>query len=150
MFAVRTLAQHVAMGPQPPVDLARVLIVHGELTPRLTLRTLLEAGGYAVDVAGTLSEAMAKLDESEYELVLSGADRGANTSPSDVLAYAKVKDYRPATARIVFNESSGGRQTGRRHLVAVHTEDVPMLLGKVADLIAIRAQRRYRPARSAF
>ena len=43
------------------LDLARVLLVHGELAPRLALRTILQAGGYAVDVAASTSEALAKL-----------------------------------------------------------------------------------------
>src|ERR1043166_6433355 len=83
------------------LDLARVLLVHGELAPRLTLQTLLQAGGYSVDVAGTRAEALAKLDESKYELVLSDDDPGSR----DVLAYARVKDYRPATALVTAEES---------------------------------------------
>ena len=38
-------------GSSRTLDLARVLLVHGELAPRLTLRTILQAGGYFVDVA---------------------------------------------------------------------------------------------------
>ena len=125
------------------LDLARVLLVHGELAPRLTLQTILQAGGYAVDVAGTPAEAVAKLDEGKYELVLSDAD----PSSRNVLAYARVKDYRPATARVtspapflhpVFARSS--------HEISIHTENIPHLLGKVADLIGMRASRRYRTA----
>ena len=128
------------------MDLARVLIVHGDLAPRLTLRTLLEAGGYAVDVAATLAEAMAKLDASQYELVLSDASVGSRRVGGDVLSYARVKDYRPATAHIIFNlnESPDRRLAGRSSRVAVRTENVPMLLGKVADLIGMRARRRYK------
>ncbi len=147
---MRTLAEHVASVGQPPLDLARVLIIYRELAPRLTLRTLLEAGGYAVDVAATLAEAMAKLDASQYELVLSDSNVGSRKVGGDVLSYARIKEYRPATARIIFNlnESTGKRLAAMRNHVAVRTEDVPMLLGKVADLIAMRAHRRYRPVRS--
>src|SRR6516162_11650540 len=82
------------------LDLARVLLVHGDLAPRLTLQTILQAGGYAVDVAATPAEAVAKMDQGEYELVLTGEE----PSSRHVLAYARVKDYRPATATITSRE----------------------------------------------
>src|SRR5438876_8670725 len=80
------------------LDLARVLLVHGELAPRLTLQTLLQAGGYSVDVAATPAEALAKLDKGRYALVISDAEFGSRPAGRKVLAYARVKEYRPATA----------------------------------------------------
>ena len=125
------------------LDLARVLVGYGDLAPRLTLRTLLQAGGYAVDVAGSPSEAVAKLDANRYELVLSDPTPGNQ----NLLAYAKVKDYRPATAMVTSFEPAHPRRRGRgAHEVSIHTEDVPQLLGRVADLIGLRASRRYRQA----
>src|SRR5271157_4363695 len=85
-------------GSSRALDLARVLLVHGELAPRLTLKTILQAGGYAVDVAATPAEALAKLDEGEYELVLTDSEFGSRRTGPNVLAYARVKPYRPATA----------------------------------------------------
>src|SRR3954468_7689789 len=77
----------------PSLGLARVLLVHGDLAPRLALQTILQAGGYTVDVAASPAEAMFKLDDGCYALVLTD-----NRFSSDVLAYARVKEYRPATA----------------------------------------------------
>ena len=133
----------IAPSSTPPLDLARVLVVHGELAPRLTLRTILQAGGYSVDVAGSPSEAVAKLDSNRYELVLTDPSPGNHT----LQAYAKVKAYRPATATIRSSEPEV-KQRSRRggHEVSIHTEDVQGLLWKVADLIGIRASRRYRQA----
>jgi hypothetical protein len=125
------------------LGLARVLVVHGELAPRLTLKTLLQAGGYSVDVAGSTSEAVAKLDSNRYALVLSDPGPGNRT----LLAYAKVKNYRPATATVTSSDSDLRPRRGRgAHEISVHTENVPNLLGKVADLIGLRASRRYRQA----
>jgi CheY-like chemotaxis protein len=125
------------------LNLARVLVVHGDLAPRLTLRTILQAGGYSVDTAGSPSEAVAKLDANRYELVLS------DPSPSNhnLLAYAKVKEYRPATATVRSSEPDL-KQHSRRggHEISIDTQDVPHLLGCVADLIGLRASRRYRHA----
>jgi len=132
------------------LDLARVLLVQGELAPRLALQTILQAGGYAVDVAATPSEALSKMDAEQYDLVLSDSRFGARKAGPNVLAYARVKDYRPATAFITNYEPALQRLSDRaNHEVAVHTQNLPGLLGKVAELIGLRASRRYRPLRSA-
>ena len=52
-------------------EIARVLLVHDDPAARLTLQTVLEASGYRVDSAASAAEAVAKLDDQEYELVLS-------------------------------------------------------------------------------
>jgi CheY-like chemotaxis protein len=121
------------------LDLARVLVVHGDLAPRLAIQSILQAGGYAVDIAGSPWEALSKLDNNHYELVLTDQEPANH----DLLAYARVKDYRPATAVITAQEPQF-RPKPRRggHEFSIHTEDVPDLLEKVADLIAVRASRR--------
>jgi hypothetical protein len=145
-------------GPSPGLDLARVLLVHGELAPRLALRTILQAGGYKVDVAASTSEALAKLDDGVYDLVLADQQFGRDRSGPDLLAYARVKEYRPATAFITSHQrrrgpggalSSIGTRGFPRHNVSIYTENLPYLLEKVADLIGVRASRRYRPLRQA-
>jgi len=136
-------------GGRRALDLARVLLVHGDLAPRLALQTILQAGGYAVDVAATPAEAINKLDEGQYELVLSDAELGSRPSGRNVLAYARVKDYRPATALVTSSEPDR-RSFGRgRHQVSIYTENLPHLLAEVAELIGVRASRRYRPLRQA-
>jgi CheY-like chemotaxis protein len=139
------------------LDLARVLLVHGELAPRLALRTILQAGGYKVDVAASTAEALAKLDDGVYDLVLADQQFGKDKSGLDLLAYARVKGYRPATAfitshqrrRLVGSLHSVGSRRVQRHNVSIYTENLPYLLEKVAELIGVRASRRYRPLRQA-
>jgi CheY-like chemotaxis protein len=134
----------------PALDLARVLLVHGELAPRLALRTILQAGGYSVDVAATPAEAISKLDEGQYQLVLSDTEFGSRPAGRNVLAYARVKEYRPATALVTSYEPSQKRRPGRgKHQISIYTENLPNLLGEVAELIGVRASRRYRPLRQA-
>jgi CheY-like chemotaxis protein len=106
------------------------------------LQTILQAGGYTVDVAASPAEAMFKLDEARYELVLTD-----NRFGSDVLAYARVKEYRPATAVVTSFEPFPESAPGRGPEMSVHTEDLPELLEDVAELIGARACRRYRPLR---
>lgn len=138
-------------GSRRPLDLARVLLVHGDLAPRLALRTILQAGGYSVDVAATPAEAIAKLDKGKYELVLSDTDFGARPAGRNVLAYARVKDYHPATALVTAYEPElKYRSARRRHQISIHTENLASLLSGVAELIGLRASRRYRPLNAAY
>lgn len=132
------------------LDLARVLLVHGELAPRLALSTILRAAGYTVDLAASPSEALAKLDESVYDLVLSDGRFGMGPAGPDLLAYARVKEYHPATALITSDELKVPHRSGpRKQRISIYTENIPSLLSKVADLIGLRASRRYRPLRHA-
>jgi DNA-binding NtrC family response regulator len=126
------------------LELARILLMHGDLAPRLTIQTILQASGYAVDAAATPAEALAKLDESEYDLVLSDGEAGPDTAGHNLLAYARVKDYRPATAFINSGHTTpkGGYQSGDSE-VSIYFENLPVLLGEVAELIGVRASRRH-------
>lgn len=127
------------------LNLARVLLVHGDLAPRLALQTILRAGGYSVDVAATPAEALTKLDEGRYALVLSDARfDSTNQLGRNVLAYARVKEYRPATALISASQVLQQRQGRTKHYISIYTENLPALLEEVAELIGIRASRRYR------
>jgi len=64
----------------------------------LTLKAVLEAGGYFVDSAASAAEAVGKLDERQYELVLSDLRMESPEAGLKVLAHARLMDYRPATA----------------------------------------------------
>src|SRR5580693_4087896 len=79
-------------------ELARVLLVDDDPTSRLTLQTVLEASGYHVDAAASAAEAVGKLDEQEYELVLSDLQMESPRAGLQVLAHARMMDYKPATA----------------------------------------------------
>ena len=133
------------------LDLARVLLVHGDLAPRLALRTILQAGGYAVDVAASTSEALAKLDEGVYDLVLTDQQFARGRAGMDLLAYARVKEYRPATAVITSHQRKRQyhQAAPRSQHMSIYTENLPHLLERVAELIGVRASRRYRPLRQA-
>ncbi len=103
-----------------------------------------------MEVAGTPAEALTKMDERQFDLVLSDALFGSSDAGRNVLAYARVKSYRPATALITSSEPAMPKRTVRSsHHVSVYLENLPLLLEKVADLIGLRAIRRYRPLRQA-
>jgi CheY-like chemotaxis protein len=129
------------------LELARVLLVDDNPTSRLTLQTVLEASGYHVDSAASAAEAIPMLDEQEYELVLSDLQMESPEAGLKVLAHARIMDYKPATAIVTTYQTAKDHkdqhakpQTQARMLIT--PEDIPGLLGKVANLISQRAARR--------
>lgn len=123
-------------------DLARVLLVDDDPASRLTLQTVLEAGGYNVDAAASAAEAVGKLDERQYELVLSDLQMESPDSGLKVLAHAKMMDYKPATALITTYQNARPEPGFNQSSLLIKPEDVPGLLDKVADMISQRATKR--------
>lgn len=123
-------------------DLARVLLVDDDPASRLTLKTVLEAGGYNVDAAASAAEAVGKLDEGTYELVLSDLQMESPEAGLKVIAHARMMDYKPATALITTYQNRATETRTRQKSMLIKPEDIPGLLSKVADLISQRATRR--------
>src|ERR1700730_5685135 len=90
------------------IELARVLLVDDDPTSRLTLQTVLEAGGYRVDSAASAAEAVGKLEEQEYQVVLSDLQMESPEAGLKVRAHARMMDYKPATA--IFTSSVNHKQ----------------------------------------
>jgi CheY-like chemotaxis protein len=124
-------------------ELARVLLVDDDPASRLILQTVLKAGGYSVDSAASGAEAVAKMDEGTYELVLSDLQMESPQAGLKVLAHARMMDYKPATAIITtYQNAKPSAAQVRAKSMLIKPEDIPGLLGKVADLISERATRR--------
>ncbi|HUA21887.1 MAG TPA: response regulator [Bryobacteraceae bacterium] len=125
------------------IELARVLLVDDNPTSRLTLQTVLEASGYKVDAAASAAEAFGKLDEREYELVLSDLRMESPEAGLKVLAHARMMDYKPATAIVTaYQNASDEAKPQKQSRMLIKPEDVPGLLAKVANLISQRAARK--------
>jgi len=124
--------------PGREFDLARVLLVDDDLASRLTLKAVLEAGGYFVDSAASAAEAVGKLDERQYELVLSDLQMESPEAGLKVLAHARLMEYKPATAILTTYQTN---RTDNVRPVLIEPQDLPNLLSKVADLISQRAAR---------
>ena len=128
------------------LELARVLVVDDDPTSRLTLQTVLEAGGYHVDAAASAAEAVGKLDEQEYQLVLSDLQMESPEAGLKVLAHARNMEYKPATAIVTSYRNAQPQKQSQKQSHAsralIEPEDVPGLLSKVANLISERAARR--------
>jgi CheY-like chemotaxis protein len=112
--------------------------VNDDITSRLTLKTVLESCGYFVDSAASAAEAVGKLDERQYELVLSDLQMESPEAGLKVLAHARLMDYKPAMALLTTYQN---QESDSQRQVFIEPEDLPGLLSKVADLISQRAAR---------
>jgi CheY-like chemotaxis protein len=130
---------------KPSRKVARVLLADADPASRLAVKTILSKAGYAVSGAATAAEAVGKLDEHEYQLVLADLRSESADAGPRVLAYARQKEFRPATALIASDLSETGiRSAGDSAHSAVHISDenVSALIEGVAELISHRAGRR--------
>jgi CheY-like chemotaxis protein len=127
-----------------------VLLADSDLASRLTLKSLLGKAGYAVEGAASAAEAISKLDSRQYQLVLADLRAESEGAGAALLAYARQKDYKPATALIASDmsepESGKGKTPKAGRVVRMSNENVSYLLANVAELISLRADRRMRRA----
>jgi len=147
-FPVETLLTAESVPKRRRQRVARVLLADAALTSRLALKSILSTAGYAVSGAASAAEAIGKLDEGEYQLVLADLRMESEDAGPHLLAYARQKEFRPATALIASDISETGRASHAGHNSAVHisNENVYHLLDRVAELISQRADRRIRRA----
>jgi CheY-like chemotaxis protein len=132
--------------PRRAFRMARVLLADDNPTSRLTLQTVLEAGGYRVDSAASAAEAVGLLDAAEYELVLSDLSMESPEAGLKVIAHAKLKDYHPATALVTSWHTVPDSKATSNSEMLIEPEDLPELLGQVASLISSRASRQVAKA----
>ncbi|MBI3668025.1 MAG: hypothetical protein HY236_17640 [Acidobacteria bacterium] len=130
----------------PGLEVARVLLVEGDVAARLTLQAVLEASGYAVDSAASAPEAMDKLEHDEYALVLCGLHADTRSECRRVVDHARAQEYKPATAYLTASglEAASKREGSKTGRLLIEPQEVPALLTKIADLLADRAAGRER------
>jgi CheY-like chemotaxis protein len=136
-------AAKVSVFPAPSqLEMARVLLVDDDPASRLTLQTVLRAGGYGVDTAASAAEAITKMDVNEYALVLSDLHMESFESGLRVVAHARSLEYRPATAILSTWQQEHSETARMAGTMLIETENIPELLDQVAGMISQRASRR--------
>jgi CheY-like chemotaxis protein len=123
---------------------AKVLLAGSDLASRLTLKTVLLKAGYDVEGAASAAEAMSRLDANEFQLVLADLRAESMSAGPALLAFARQKAYRPATALITSDMTGSSTTRDADSVVSVTNEDISNFLANVAELIGNRAERRMR------
>ncbi|MGH9602215.1 MAG: response regulator [Terriglobales bacterium] len=131
----------------------RILVVDDEAAARLTLEKVLQMAGFAVETAGSLAEALVKLNDGPYHMVISNLGRESETAGLELVRAAQGTDYNPAIALLSQSIQRNGTARGDES-VYVRPENTSDLLRQVeALLIAHEDSKRGRahkaPARVA-
>jgi len=106
----------------------RILLVDDELAILLTLKAILEINGFEVETANSAKQAIARLESSEYQMVITDLRMETETAGYDVVRAAKRQPYNPATAILTAFPSLGSdwKAKGAQSLLVkpVGTEDL--------------------------
>ncbi len=126
----------------------RILVVDDEAAARLTLKKVLEMNGFEVETAGSLAEALVKLNDGPYHMVISNLAGESETAGREVMRAAQATDYNPAIA--LLSQSIQRNGTARAdQSVYVRPENTSDLVRQLeARLISHEDSKRGRPRKS--
>jgi CheY-like chemotaxis protein len=85
----------------------RILLVDDDLTVLLTLKAVLELHGFEVETASSSAEAVARLESSAYQMVISDLRMETEDAGLEVIRAARRQAYDPATALLTAYPPSG-------------------------------------------
>jgi DNA-binding NtrC family response regulator len=76
----------------------RILLVDDDMAVLLTLKAVLEMHDFDVHTAGSVSEAVKKMEAGSYHMVITDMRMETETAGWQVVQAARAQEYRPATA----------------------------------------------------
>jgi len=76
----------------------RILLVDDDMAVLLTLKAVLEQNQFEVETAASAAEAVKKLGEAPYHMVITDARMENETAGFEVIRAARQQPYNPATA----------------------------------------------------
>jgi DNA-binding response OmpR family regulator len=125
----------------------RILLVDDDLPVLLTLKAVLELNHFDVETATSAREAMKKLNEHVYQLVITDARMETEDAGFHVVRAARKQPYNPATAMLTAYPQSSGhwKQEGAQSLLVkpVGTED---LLRQIEALLVRHEDEKHHPS----
>ena len=89
----------------------RILLVDDDLAVLLTLKAVLELHGFEVDTASSTAEALSRMDNSVYQMVITDLRMEKEDAGMEVIRYARQQSYAPATALLTAYPPLNGRWT---------------------------------------
>jgi DNA-binding NtrC family response regulator len=85
----------------------RLLLVDDDVAVLLTLKAVLEFHGFEVETAASTREALARLESSTFQMVISDLRMESEDAGLKVLLAARLQSYDPATALLTAYPPSG-------------------------------------------
>ena len=128
----------------------RILLVDDEVAILLTLKAILEMNGFEVETADSARHAAQKLQEHEYQMVITDMRMETESAGYEVVRVAKQQPYNPATAILTAYPSLGSdwKQAGAQSLLVkpVGTED---LLRQIEALLIAHEDNKQKARKAA-
>ena len=119
----------------------QILLAVDDTAARLTLEAVLAKSGYLVDSAASSAEAMVKVEDRQYAMVLCNLGGESHQASRNVVHLALIQNYRPATAYLTASQEHL-ETTGGSEKLLIETVNIPAFLTQVTDLLATRAAGR--------
>ena len=127
----------------------RILLVDDELAILLTLKAVLEINGFEVETAASAKEARNKLENAEYDMVITDMRMEHETSGYDVIYAAREQKYNPATAILTAYPVPGDEwQTRGAQSLLVKPVNTPDLLRQIEALLITHQDTKARSHRN--
>jgi DNA-binding response OmpR family regulator len=76
----------------------RILVVDDDMAVVLTLKAVLELSGFEVETAGSVPQAVERMESSVYQMVITDLRMETEESGLEVIRAARQQSYDPATA----------------------------------------------------
>jgi DNA-binding response OmpR family regulator len=92
-----------------PHSKRRILLVDDDLAVQLTLKAVLELHAFEVETASGSAEAIARMQSSKYDMIITDLRMETEEAGLDVIRAARRQSYHPATALLTAYPPSGER-----------------------------------------
>jgi DNA-binding NtrC family response regulator len=128
----------------------RILLVDDELAILLTLKAILEMNGFEVETASSAREAMQKLGNGVFSMVITDMRMESETAGYDVIRAAKQQPYNPATSILTAYPTLGTDWKNRgAHSLLVKPVNTQDLLRQIEALLIAHEDHKKQAASAA-
>ncbi len=119
-----------------------MLLADDEPTILLTLRAILELQGYEVDTANSGAQAVQKLEDSEFHLVITDMRMEEPAAGFAVAAAAKSRPYKPAVAILTaYPEAARDWRSKGADMLFIKPANTEDMLRAIESLLSSRYDR---------
>jgi DNA-binding response OmpR family regulator len=116
----------------------RILLVDDEVAVLLTLKAVLEIGGFDVDTAASGREGRIKLRSHQYHMVITDMRMESDAAGIEVIAAARRASYHPAVALLTaFPVAEEDWQALGAHKMLVKPMHTRILLQQIEKMLAV-------------
>jgi DNA-binding NtrC family response regulator len=127
----------------------RILLVDDDLAVLLTLKAVLEFHGFEVETAGSVAEAIERMESAAYQMVISDLRMETEDAGLQVMRAARRQRYDPATALLTAFPPTGEQWDKNSASLLIKPLGTGDLLRQIEALLVSHEDARQARQRSA-